>query len=909
MNAPAGTGRASQPPGVARPALPGTAPPPPGRLRCDHCLLEFPEREAVREPARSPAGQDGGRSGAGGTPLADGGGTSSEGRARVFCCTGCLGVYRLLSEEGLTRFYDGRRWDEPGLFADPERPVDAAPFRGAVVERDGLAQVDLYVDGIRCASCVWLNERLLSRLPGVRSARVNYATHRARVRWDPAEASLEKVLGRVRAAGYEPRPWSESERQRTQDAEVRDLLVRLGTAFFLSSQLMIYSAALYAGYFQGMQPGTRRLMEVVALALTLPVVLYSGAPFLRSAGRGLRRLRFDMDALIVLGAWAALLYSAHAMVVGAEVYFDTAAMIVTLVLAGRYVEARARARASEAVAHLGRLLPAQARLVVEASPPLVPTPSSGPRPLATQAQGLAANPAPSGTRLVPLDQVRPGDRVEVVPGERVPLDGEVTEGESEVDEALVTGEARPVPKRPGSSVAGGTVNLAGAFTFRVMRVGGDTVLAGIARAVEDAQAHKPRVQRLADRVTAVFVPVVLLLAAGTVAWHLGQDAPVHRALMTGVAVLVIACPCSLGLATPIAVLLATGTASARGLLVKSVDVLEAAARATHAVLDKTGTLTRGRPALRAVHVLATAPAGADTAGRALLLAAAAERRSEHGLGRALREAAASSPLPPPPAHNFRVTPGRGVSAEVEDCVGGASPAAGVMARTLQVLVGNRAHLAAQGVTVDEAAAGQAAALEQAGETVVFLAVGGVPAALLALSDELRPEAAEAVAALRGLGLEPAVVSGDGPGATAAVASRAGVERAVADATPQGKERELARLEVAGARVLMVGDGINDAPALGRAAVSVAMGRGTDVTLDCADAVLVRDDLRLLPGLVRLGRRTQSVIRQNVFWAFFYNVVAIPLAVRGTLHPIVAAACMAASSSFVVLNSLRVRRWS
>ena len=864
--------RASRMRSPASGAAAGAAPPAPGRLRCDHCLLEFPEREAVREPA-------------------------SSGGGRVFCCTGCLGVYRLLSEEGLTRFYEGRRWDEPGLFADPERPVDAAPFRGAVVERDGLAQVDLFVDGIRCASCVWLNERLLSRLSGVRSARVNYATHRARVRWDPAEATLEGVLGRVRAAGYEPRPWSESERQRTQDAEVRDLLVRLGTAFFLSSQLMIYSAALYAGYFQGMQPGTRRLMEVVALALTLPVVLYAGAPFLRSAGRGLRRFRFDMDALIVLGAWAALLYSAYAMAVGAEVYFDTAAMIVTLVLAGRYVEARARARASEAVAHLGRLLPVQARLVVEA-PEL-------------EAPGAAAT-GMGGARLVPLDQVRPGDRVEVVPGERVPLDGEVTEGESEVDEALVTGEARPVAKRPGSSVVGGTVNLAGAFTFRVTRVGGDTVLAGIARAVEDAQAHKPRVQRLADWVTAVFVPVVLLLAGATVAWHLYQGAPVHQALMTGVAVLVIACPCSLGLATPIAVLLATGTASARGLLVKSVDVLEAAARATHAVLDKTGTLTRGRPELRAVHVLATAPPAADTAPRALLLAAAAEHRSEHGLGRALREAAASSPIAPPPAHGFRVTPGRGVSAEVHDENGGASAAAGVRARplrTLQVLVGNRAHLAAHGIEVDGAAAGQAAALEQAGETVVFLAVGGAPAALLALSDELRPEAAEAVRALRVLGLQPAVVSGDGPGATAAVAARAGVERAMAGATPQDKERELARLEAGGARVLMVGDGINDAPALGRAAVSVAMGRGTDVTLDCADAVLVRDDLRLLPGLVRLGRRTRAVIRQNVFWAFFYNVVAIPLAVKGTLHPIVAAACMAASSSFVVLNSLRVRRWS
>src|SRR6266702_4241912 len=281
-------------------------------LRCEHCLLPFPEREAVH--------------------VGD----------RVFCCTGCRGVYQLISGEGLGSCYLGRRWDEPGLAADPARPVDASAFREAVRSVEGgLAELDVYIDGIRCASCVWLNERLLARLPGVTSARVNYATHRARVRFDPAAAPLEAVLSRIRAGGYEPKPYSESERQRAQDAETKDLLVRLGTAFFLASQLMIYSAALYAGYFQGMPPGLRRAMEVISLGLTLPVFFYAGAPFLRSAWRGLRARRFNMDSLIVLGSGAALLYSVHQMTRGGEVYFDTAAMIVTLVLAGRYVEARA----------------------------------------------------------------------------------------------------------------------------------------------------------------------------------------------------------------------------------------------------------------------------------------------------------------------------------------------------------------------------------------------------------------------------------------------------------------------------------------------------------------------------------------------------------------------------------------
>ncbi|HEX8908651.1 MAG TPA: heavy metal translocating P-type ATPase [Anaeromyxobacteraceae bacterium] len=801
-------------------------------LRCDHCLLAFPEREAVRAEVG--------------------------GAARVFCCTGCRGVAQLIAAEGLSGFYAGRRWDEPGLAADPEQPVDAASFREAVRTVDGLSQLDVYVDGIRCASCVWLNERLLARLPGVVSARVNYATHRARVRWDPAAATLEGVLGRIRAAGYEPKPYTESERQRAQDAETRDLLIRLGTAFFLATQLMIYSAALYAGYFQGMEPGMRRLMEVIALGLTLPVFLYSGAPFLRSAARGLRAGRCNMDVLIVLGSGAALAYSAYQMARGGEVYFDTAAMIVTLVLAGRYVEARARGRASEAVARLSRLLPREARV--------------------------------QGRGLVPLAAVAVGDLVEVVPGERVPLDGEVVEGASEVDEALLTGEARPVPKRAGDAVIGGTVNLHGAFTFRVTRVGEDTVLSGIARAVESAQAEKPRLQVLADRVTGWFVPAVLALAAGTVALHLARGAPLHQALMTGVAVLVIACPCSLGLATPIAVLLATGEATARGLLARNGDVLERAAGVTHVVLDKTGTLTRGTPVLREVVRFEGAPGREEL----VRLVAAVERRSEHSLGRALVEAARALPGPELEVGDFTAVPGRGVAGSA-----GGRP----------VLVGNRAFLAEGGIAVPEEAARAGAPFEAEGDTVLHAAIGGRLAALLVVSDVLRDEAPEALRELRALGLDLAIVSGDGAATTSAVARRAGIARFLAEATPLDKQRELARLQAAGARVLMAGDGINDAPALTRADVGAAMGRGTDVTLESADAVLVRDDLRLLPALVRLGRRTTRVIRQNVFWAFFYNVVAIPLAVAGVLHPIVAAAAMAASSLFVVGNSLRVRTWT
>jgi Cu2+-exporting ATPase len=826
--------------------------------RCDHCLLDFPEREAVREVVA--------------------------GEAKVFCCSGCAGIHRLIREEGLEAFYAGRRWDEPGLPAPPGSEVEVEAFRPSVKEApEGLREVDVYVEGIRCASCVWLNERILGRTPGVRLARVNYATHRARIRFDPAETDLARVLGRIRAAGYLPKPFGETERAAAQRREARDLLLRFGTAGFLSSQLMVFSIALYAGYFQGIDAGTRRILEWVSLGLTLPVYLYAGAPFLRNTWTGLRHGRFNMDALIALGSGAALLYSTWQMFRGGEVYFDTATMIVTLVLLGRFVEASAKGRASEAVARLAALQPREARRL---------------------------EPGPDGRRVarrVAVSELAPGDRVEVVPGERIPADGVVVDGRSEADESLVTGESRPVEKAPGAPVIGGTVNLHGAFEMEVSRTGAATVLAGIVRAVEDAQAQRPRIQAVADRVVGGFVPAVLALALATIAFHGWRGAGAAQALMTGVSVLVIACPCALGLATPLAVLLATGAASARGLLVRGGDVFERAARVRDVVLDKTGTVTRGRPSLREVVVLDGGPPSGPPCGRrpggearwptpeaeaALRLAAAVERRSEHSVGRAIAEAARALPGPDPDVAAFRAVPGRGVEAVVDG---------------RPVRIGNRAFLADGGLAPGPEADARARALEDQGDTVAFLAVGGRVSALLAVADLLRPEAPAAVEALRALGLRLALVSGDNPRTTGAVAARLGIADVASEATPAGKREWVARRQAGGRGVLVAGDGVNDAPALTQADVGVAMSRGTDVTMESAAAVLVRDDLGLLADLVRLARRTDRIIRQNLFWAFFYNVVAVPLAVAGVLHPIVAAGAMAASSTFVVGNSLRIRR--
>ncbi len=807
-------------------------------LRCDHCLLEFPEREAVRE--------------------------KDAGAERVFCCTGCQGIHRLIREEGLGAFYEGRRWEETGLAARPEDPQEVEAFRAAVREgKDGLSEVDLYVEGIRCASCVWLNERLLGKLPGVTFARVNYATHRARVRFDPGVTGLASVLGRIRSAGYLPKPYGETEGQAAQRRETRDLLVRLGTAGFLSSQLMVITIALYAGYFQGIDPGTRRLLEWVGLGLTLPVYFYAGAPFLRNTVTSLRHGRFNMDALIALGAGAALAYSAWQMFAGGEVYLDTAAMIVTLVLVGRYVESAAKGRASEAVARLAALQPREARRIE------------------THADGSAE------VRRVPVAELRPGDRVEVVPGERVPADGVVAEGRSEVDESLVTGESRPVGKEPGSPAIGGTVNLHGSFVLAVTRTGAATVLSGIIRAVEEAQASRPRIQAVADRLVGVFVPAILVLAVAATAGHLLRGTPAPQALMIGVSVLVIACPCALGLATPLAVLLATGVATGRGLLVKGGDVFERAAGADEALLDKTGTVTRGRPEVREV-----LPIGEADAADALRLAAAVERRSEHSLGRAVVEAARALPGDAAPeATDFRSVPGRGVEARVQ----------GELVR-----VGSRTFVTEGGAGIPAEAEREACRREERGETVAFLSRGGRLLALLVIADAVRPEASEVVAELRALGLRVSLLSGDNRRTTEAVAARLGIATAFAEVTPVEKRERVAALQAAGRRVLVAGDGVNDAPALTQADVGVAMSRGTDVTLESAEAVLVRDDLRLLPELVRLSRKTYRVIRENLFWALVYNVVAVPLAVAGLLHPIVAAAAMAASSTFVVLNSLRIR---
>jgi len=789
-----------------------------------------------------------------------------EGDRKAFCCNGCRGIYRLIHEEGLNAFYAKRRWDSAGV--TPRvfgGEMDLGPFAEFVRTVDDQSEIDISIEGIRCASCVWLNEKMLERTEGIEYVRVNYVTHRAKVRWDPGRVGLPIILKRIRSIGYDPKPWSESERFRMRRKEGKDLLVRFGTAAFLSMQLMMYSAALYAGYFQGIDANTKSILEVVAMLLTLPIIFYSGRPFINNTISGLRRMHFTMDSLITIGAGSAFIYSIYSMLKGGEVYFDTAAMIVTLVLLGRLIESTAKGRASEAIERLAGLSPKEARVIG----------ASGER------------------RKISIELIKMGDLLEVIPGERIPLDGIVRSGGSEVDESIITGESKPVIKREGSEVVGGSVNLYGSFTFEVTKTGKETVLSGIIRAVEDAQASKPKIQAVADRVVGYFVPAVLLLAASAILFHLYRGVPADRALMTGISVLVIACPCSLGLATPLAVLIFSSMASTKGILIKKGEVAETAGRIDRIFFDKTGTITRGHPVLREIVVFDPSL----ERDYVLSLAGSLEGLSEHSIGHALKDAARKVWISSGPfiVSEFEAIPGKGVTGIIEG---------------KKIAIGNpdmmlKNHIPVNNVT---AVSDTASHFEKSGDTVVYTGWDGTLRAMMVISDVMRDEAPAAVSELKLMGCDVSIMSGDNAETTNAIARKIGIDHAVSGVSPVNKKEVVERMQKKGERVMMVGDGINDAPALTQATVGIAMGRGTEIAMDSADAVMMRNDLSLIPYLIKLSKRTFSVIRQNIFWSFFYNVISIPLALTGLLHPVIAAGAMAASSLFVVGNSLRIKRF-
>jgi heavy metal translocating P-type ATPase len=700
-------------------------------------------------------------------------------------------------------------------------------------------EVLLDIEGMTCASCVTKVERALDRVPGVDGAAVNLASRTAAVRTTGDDVA--RLVEAVRGAGYGARLHT---RERSASDEARSSAIRLVVAAPLTV------AVLWLTFAVPHEPWSQKL----AWALTTPVVFYSGWPFIRSAARAARHGTTTMDTLVAIGSLAAYGYSVAADLAGRhDHYFDTAAVIVTLILVGKVLEARARAGAVDAARTLLERGAKQATVLVDGE-----------------------------ERRVAIEEVRPGQLVVVRPGETIPTDGVVKDGSSWVDLSLLTGESVPVDVGAGDEVVGASINGRGRLVVFVTRVGANSTLAEIVRLLRAAQGSKAPVQRLADRISAIFVPVVIATAAATfLGWLAWTQVTAGEAMLHAVAVLLIACPCALGLATPAAIMAGTGRAAEIGVLFKGGEVLEAARAVDVVLLDKTGTVTEGEMTLTAV-----VPADGTDEARVIGLAAAAEAGSEHPIARAVVGGARERDIAVPDATGRRVEPGAGAMAVVDG-------------REVRV---------ARPDGLPDALAGEAERLAAAGLSPFAVWCGGEAIGLVAVADRVKPEAPEAVRRLRALGLEVAMVTGDRRATARAIASRVGIDRVSAEIYPEGKVEEVRRLRGRGRAVALVGDGLNDAPALAAADVGVAMGSGTDVALAAADVNLLGGSLSAVADALALARRTYRVIEQNLFWAFAYNIVMIPLAVGGMLDPMWAAAAMAVSSVTVVLNALRLRRF-
>ena len=728
---------------------------------------------------------------------------------------------------------------------------------------------------MHCAACVAKVEQVLFQTPGVMRASVNLASEEAFVEYVPGQASLTGIGAAVASIGFEMVERGETEEVEQQHRD----------EYLLLKKKLIVSAALTGVILLGAMTSLLSVLPLGApvwlFVLTTPVQFWVGGQFYRSAWARARHGSSDMNTLIVVGTSAAYLYSTVAVFAPGffatagqqpQMYFDTAAVIITLILLGRLLEARAKRRTTEAIRRLAQLQPKTATLL--------------------RGEGEQET--------VSVEQVQVGDQILVRPGEQIPVDGIVQAGSSAVDESMLTGESLPVEKQPGDTVTGATINTTGALTVLATKVGKETALARIIDLVRQAQGSKAPIQRLADRIAAYFVPVIIATAVVTFClWLvLGPDPSLTFALMTFVAVLIIACPCSLGLATPTAIMVGTGRGADHGVLIKGGEILERAHTLTTVVFDKTGTLTTGKPAVTDILPSETVPERVALSSEELLrLAAGAEWQSEHPLGQAIVQQAKAQGLTLAPVESFVALAGHGVEARLEGKA---------------VLIGSQRLLAQRGIQSGDML-GQSEALSREGKTPLYVVVNRRVVGLIAVADRLKPRAAEDVRQLQQMGLEAVMLTGDNRHTAQAIARQAGISRVVAEVLPEDKAAEIARLQDAGAAVAMVGDGINDAPALAQATIGIALGTGTDIAIEAADITLMRGELSGVSTAIALSRRTVQVIRQNLFWAFAYNTAGIPLA-AGLLYPFfgilldprVAALAMALSSVSVLMNSLRLR---
>ncbi|MFV0135905.1 heavy metal translocating P-type ATPase [Streptomyces sp. HMX87] len=758
--------------------------------------------------------------------------------------------------------------------------TEGTPLPAAPTGTDpGRAEVELRIGGMTCASCAARVEKKLNRMDGV-TATVNYATEKARIS-HPATIEVADLIATVVRTGYtaeEPPPPAEPQRadDPARAGTERDGTPATDSELSALGRRLVVSAALAAPVvLLAMVPALQfDHWQWLSLTLAAPVVVWGGLPFHRAAWSNLRHGAATMDTLVSLGTLAAFGWSLWALFLGdagmpgmrhpfeltvsrangaSAIYLETAAGVTAFLLLGRYLEARSKRRAGAALRALMEL---------------------GAKDVAVLRDGREVR--------VPVDRLAVGDRFVVRPGEKIATDGTVVEGASAVDAAMLTGESVPVDVGVGDTVTGATVNAGGRLVVEATRVGADTRLARMAKLVEDAQSGKAEVQRLADRISGVFVPVVLLIAAGTFGGWLGTTGDTVAAFTAAVAVLIIACPCALGLATPTALLVGTGRGAQLGILIKGPEVLESTRRADTVVLDKTGTVTTGRMTLHEVY----AAEDADEE-QVLRLAGAVERASEHPVGRAIAAGAERRLGTLPDAEDFANVPGRGVRARVE---------------------GHEVAVGRLFASVPQDVARAAERAERDGRTAVVVGWDGAARGVVAVADTVKETSAEAVAELRRLGLRPVLLTGDNRRVAESVARAVGIDEVLAEVLPEDKVNAVRRLRAEGRTVAMVGDGVNDAAALATADLGLAMGTGTDAAIEAADLTLVRGDLRVAADAIRLSRRTLATIKGNLGWAFGYNVAALPLAAAGLLNPMIAGAAMAFSSVFVVTNSLRLRRF-
>lgn len=782
-----------------------------------------------------------------------------DGKQQPMCCTGCQAVAQAIVDNNLTDYYRFRT----DIGSKPEDLIPAAlrdlqVYDAPDLQRSfvrgvegGVREASLILEGIVCAACVWLNERHVRQLPGVLDFRINYSTHRATLKWDNNRLQLSHVLQAIHEIGYHAHPFDPSRLESLQKKEKSAALRRIAVAGLGMMQVMMVAAAMYMGAVSDMDAGMRQFLRWISLVMTVPVIFYSARVFFVSAWRDLRRGRFGMDVPVSLGIGIAFCASVWATLTGGgEVYFDSVTMFTFFLLTGRYLEMAARHKAGQVAEELVRLMPATATRL---------------------RNGVQ--------EVIPVSQLETGDTVLVKPGEVVPADGLVLEGASSTNESLLTGESLPCHKQAGDNLVGGTVNMESPLTMRVAKVGDSTVLAAIIRLLERAQAEKPELARMAEKVSSRFVPLILLTATAVFFWWY-QHVP-EQAFWIALSVLVITCPCAFSLATPTALTAATGLLTSKGVLTTRGHALETLAKVDHLIFDKTGTLSYGQLAVVGLDVLGTEPEPVCKQ-----VVAALETASEHPLARALVRL--GDGLEPCVMTGLAAESGRGVRGMYQ----GREYRAGTESFVRELV----------GVDLPPLP------LPPAGCSVVFLGSAEGWLARIALADRLREEAADAVRALRKMGVDVTLLSGDAPAVAEAVARQLAIPHALGGQLPDGKLAYLKQLQAQGKVVAMVGDGVNDAPVLAGAAVSLAMGSGSQLAQASADMVLLSENLHSLPFAVQTARRMQAVIKQNFAWTIGYNLLAIPLAASGAVAPWMAALGMSASSLVVVLNSLRLKHF-